>query len=74
MIIFLFSFDCYIIRNKIKSLHSSSYMALGLGLGLMLELCLGYGYGYGKILKANEFWLARYFNLYKSGRSKNSKI
>ena len=27
-----------------------------------------------KISKANEFWLARYFNIYKSGRSKNKKI
>ena len=27
-----------------------------------------------KISKANEFWLARYFNTYKSGRSKNKKI
>ena len=27
-----------------------------------------------KISKANEFWLARYFNIYKSGRSKNKKF
>ena len=27
-----------------------------------------------KISKANEFWLARYFNIYKSGQSKNKKI
>ena len=27
-----------------------------------------------KISKANEFCLARYFNIYKSGRSKNKKI
>ena len=26
-----------------------------------------------KISKANEFWLARYLNIYKSGRSKNKK-
>ena len=26
-----------------------------------------------KISKANEFWLARYFDIYKSGRSKNKK-
>ena len=27
-----------------------------------------------KISKANEFWLARYLNIYKSGQSKNKKI